>query len=151
MKLGTQVEGLFTDNWRFVEEDLHDITERVKQYDEAAALVRHESGYLGIARYVYHEISPGGVWLIAFTLSDPASADGHWYGEPDGRVIEQMARGDMQKRDPQKMARNVKRMLMLHEAKLLQQAKEQVMGDPEVFVHRYRKMEGQKRKIVVPS
>lgn len=150
MKLGEPIHGLYTDNWRFVEEDLYGITDRVIEYDKDARLACHEDGRLGIARWVQDSYCPGGTWLIAFNLTDPISEDGYWRGEPDARVVDQMARGDMQRQDPAKFARNVKRMLQFQEIKMLQQAKEQMLGDPDKFIFRYRKMEGQKRNIFVP-
>jgi hypothetical protein len=147
MKIGEPVQGLLTQNWRFVEEDLYGITDRVIQYDEHARLGIHTDGRLGILRFVTTAVTPGGAWLVAFNLHDSLSVDGYWYGEPDSRVIEQMGRADTSKRDPQDTVRKLKTMLHLEEMRQIIADQEEAHELAEQMLFKYRKIEGQKRKI----
>jgi len=147
MKIGQPVEGLLTQNWRFIEDDLYGIADRVIEYDPDARLGIHTDGRLGLLRFARTEVTPGGAWVVAFNLSDPASLDGYWYGEPDSRVIDQMCRADLHKRDPKDAARKLKTLLQLEEFRREVEAREEREEISEQFLHRYRKAEGQKRKI----
>jgi hypothetical protein len=147
MKIGQPVQGLLTQNWRFVEDDLYGIADRVIEYDSDARLGIHIDGRLGILRFAKTEVTPGGAWIVAFNLDDPLSLDGYWYGEPDSRVIEQMGRADLHKRDPIDAARKLKALLQLEEFRREVEAREEREEVSEQFLHRYRKAEGQKRKI----
>lgn len=150
MKIGEPVEGLMTHNWSFVVEDLHDITQRVKQYDQSAALGVHTDGHLGILRHVTADYIPEGGWVVAFNLDDPATEDGRWYGEPDGRVIEQMGRADLHKRDPIDAARKLKLMWKMEELRQMAEDAERARDLADRTIFKYRKKEGQKRRIYVP-
>lgn len=147
MRLGEPVQGLLTQNWRFVEDDLYGITDRVMDYDSNARLAAHLDGRLGIVRFVQTAVTPGGAWIVAFNLSDPLSPDGYWYGEPDGRVIEQMGRGDLHKRDPKKHMRALETLVKLEEFRQVVEEREAAREFAEKFMFDYRKVEGQKRKI----
>lgn len=87
-------EFLYPD-WRFVEEDLHDISGRVQEYDAEARLARDEiSGQLGLARQIANPdpTGTGSIWVIAKRLLD--SDDEPLTGEPDARVLEQQRASD---------------------------------------------------------
>jgi len=75
-------------DWFVVEGDLHDITHRVREYDQSALLVRESgTGQLGIAHFNKHtELVPGGTHMLAARCLDPATRE-PLTGEPDGRVL----------------------------------------------------------------
>lgn len=87
-----------TGKWRFVDADLHSITDRVKEYDADAALVRDdETGELGLVRRVDGPLKAFGIqWLLARRLEDPATGK-PLTGEPDGRVLQVMRYSDMRR------------------------------------------------------
>lgn len=146
MKIGQPVEGLMTQHWRFVDEDLYGITDRVIQYDADARLGIHYDGHLGILRFVKADFAPEGAWIVAFNLDDPDSPDGRWYGEPDARVIDQMGRGDLHKRDPKDSVRKLKRMWQLEELRQELEGRAMAREMAEKMIFEYRKKKGQKRK-----
>ena len=150
MKIGMPVEGLMTQNWSFVDDDLHDISARVKEYDKDAALGIHADGHLGILRFVKADFIPEGGWIVAFNLDDPLSEDGRWYGEPDGRVIEQMGRGDLHRRDPRDAVKKLKLMWKLNELRQMAEDAEYARDLADRTLFKYRQREGQKRRIYVP-
>lgn len=150
MKVGEPVEGLMTQNWSFVEGDLHDICDRVKQYDSQAALGVHTDGHLGILRFVYTDFAPGGAWIVCFNLDDPLTEDGRWYGEPDSRVLDQMGRADMHKRDMRDMVKKLQLMWKLEQFRQMAEDAEYSRDLADHTIHEYRKREGQKRRIYVP-
>lgn len=96
MLLGTRAP--VPGKWRFVEADLHDICDRVREYDADARLVRDdETGDLGLVRRVDGPLKAFGYeWLLARRLEDPTS-DAPLRGEPDGRVIQVMRYSDMRR------------------------------------------------------
>jgi hypothetical protein len=140
-----------TQHWRFVEDDLYGIADRVIEYDSDARLGIHTEGRLGILRYAKTDFAPEGAWIVAFNLDDPDSPDGYWYGEPDGRVLDQMGRADLRNKDATTRARQLKRLWQLHELAQHMDDRDEMREVAERTLHKYRKAEGQKRKIYVPS
>lgn len=84
--------------WRFVDADLYGITDRVREYDADARLVRDdENGGLGLARRVDGPLKAYGYeWVLARRLEDPSTGN-DLMGEPDGRVIQVMRYSDVRR------------------------------------------------------
>jgi hypothetical protein len=150
MKIGQPVKGIMTQHWRFVEDDLYGIADRVIEYDEDARLAIHTEGRLGIVRYARAEWAPEGAWVVAFNLNDDDSVDGYWYGEPDARVLDQMGRADLRRKDVATRTRQLRRLWQLHELAQELDDREEARELAERTIHRYRNAEGQKRRIYVP-
>lgn len=96
MKIGGVVNDLLYPHWQFVEGDLHNISERVTEYDAEAKLARDSfSGQLGLARKVDDPDPDGGshCWLIAKRLVDDETGD-PLTGEPDKRVLDKQREAD---------------------------------------------------------
>ena len=150
MRVGQPVEGLMTQNWSFVESDLYNICERVKEYDKDAALGVHTDGHLGLLRYVVTDFAPSGAWIVCFNLDDPLTEDGRWYGEPDSRVLDQMARADLHKREPRDLVKKLQLMWKLEQFRQEAEDAEYARDLADRTIYKYRKKEGQKRRIYVP-
>jgi len=146
--------GLLMDGWGEVTDDLHDISGRVIEKDpDARLVVGHDSGVLALAKYVRNEEwIPGGGWVVAMRFRDEFSEDRMFYGEPDARLLTQMDKCDMQKRDPVKEAAKYRVMQQLQEVQKLSRTREWARERAEVTVHKYRKKVGRKApKIFVPG
>jgi len=94
MQLGTVVNELLHPDWRFVESDLHNIHERVQEYDGEARLARdNDSGQLGLVRRISNPVGGGHIWAVARRLRDPETND-PLEGEPDARVLTEQRESD---------------------------------------------------------
>ncbi len=95
MKLAGVVNELLYPHWQYVEEDLHNISGRVQEYDADARLARDMlSGQLGLARKIPNP-DPYGIghtWVIAKKLQDTNGEP--LEGEPDARVLDQQKASD---------------------------------------------------------
>lgn len=95
MKLAGVVNELLYPHWQYVEEDLHNISGRVQEYDADARLARDMlSGQLGLARKIPNP-DPYGIghtWVIAKKLQDTNGEP--LEGEPDARVLDQQQASD---------------------------------------------------------
>lgn len=87
MRLGEPLD-LFPE-WRTVEDDLYDITGRVREYDPDARLIINEAGDLGLARYDRSSsLIPGGCLILARECVDWTRPDTPALtGTPDARVL----------------------------------------------------------------
>jgi hypothetical protein len=93
LRLGPELP--FDPGWEVVQDDLYHISDRVKEYDSDAVLVRESgSGRLGIGRFNrLTDLVPGGYVMLAAVCMDPetkAPLD----KAPDGRVLQFMRIAD---------------------------------------------------------
>lgn len=88
MRLGPELP--YDPGWEVVEDDLYSISDRVRQYDKDAQLVRESgSGRLGIARFS----DPMRAHVLAVVCMDPQTR-APLASCPDGRVIQFMRIAD---------------------------------------------------------
>ena len=155
MRLGDHLQTEIYADWRFVEDDLYGIAERVKEYDGEARLVRQdESGHLGLARLMPGDFMPGcaGTWLVARRLSDPETGE-PLTGEPDQRVLTEQRSSDFFRvQDPVRWRKRMHGAWMLE----LQRRRERFAKANEEYadrmVHRMsRDSGGWQSHIYVPS
>jgi hypothetical protein len=137
MKLAsTPVNELLFPDWRFVEEDLHNVSSRVQEYDAEAQLARDDvSGQLGLARRISNPdpTGTGSIWVIAKRLMD--ADDEPLVGEPDARVLEQQRASDAFR--IQNMAawhRTQEKVWEANERRRIQREIEKNMANAEEFV-----------------
>lgn len=143
-------------SWQFVEDDIHDIAGRVREYDKDARLVRQiGTGKLGLARWVpATPYTIGGRWAFAAEVRDPVSGE-PLTGEPDPRVTicqrafdgwhharSRQAAYDHRKRVQEKRWRD--------EARQFNQIEDEEGEKAEGFVHALRKDVGVRPKAFIP-
>lgn len=155
MRLGEPIGSVLYEDWRFVEEDMHNISERVTEYDGEAKLARQEeTGHLGLARRINSPFDGHGgyVWLIARRLHDEDTGE-PLTGEPDKRVLDEQRRADAFRIDNlDRWRKTQERMWVLEEE--VRRAKEVAaqMANAEEFVWNFRKKDlGRKDSILVPA
>lgn len=156
MRLGSRVPALITD-WRFVAEDIHNISQRVRELDSDARLAMDmENKQLGIVRRVdlpvnpdVLEANPGDTWIIGFRCRDE---DGQPItGEPDARVLEQMRRYDSWgKRNPVRFRRAAEAAVERRERHFEQMTRERAREAAEQYLFHGRRYFGLKQNIYVP-
>jgi hypothetical protein len=154
MRLGEPIGSALYDDWRFVEEDMHNISGRVTEYDSEAKLARHEeTGHLGLARRINAPFDGGGhIWVIARRLHDEETGD-PLTGEPDKRVLDEQRRADAFRIDNLDRWRKAQeRMWVLDQEVRHAREIESQMANAEEFVWTFRKKDlGRKDTILVPS
>lgn len=155
MRLGEPLGSVLYEDWRFVEEDMHDISGRVTEYDSEARLARQEgTGHLGLARRINSPFDGHGghVWLIARRLHDEDTGD-PLTGEPDKRVLDEQRRADAFRVDNlDRWRKTQERMWILEEEVRHAREVEKQMESAEEFVWTFRKKDlGRKDAILVPS
>lgn len=97
MRLGPALDA--APGWRPVTEDLYEIAERVREYDDLALLVRDDAGRLGLARYIEQWPGrPGGAYVLARECIDRTNGGSPLSGVPDGRVLLDMQLSDGHRR-----------------------------------------------------
>lgn len=155
MRLGEPIGSVLYEDWRFVEEDMHDISSRVTEYDSEAKLARQEdTGHLGLARRINSPFDGHGghVWLIARRLHDEETGE-PLTGEPDKRVLDEQRRADAFRVDNlDRWRKTQERMWILEEEVRHAREVEKQMESAEEFVWTFRKKDlGRKDAILVPS
>lgn len=155
MRLGEPIGSVLYEDWRFVEEDMHDISSRVTEYDSEAKLARQEgTGHLGLARRINSPFDGHGghVWLIARRLHDEETCE-PLTGEPDKRVLDEQRRADAFRVDNlDRWRKTQERMWILEEEVRHAREVEKQMESAEEFVWTFRKKDlGRKDAILVPS
>lgn len=139
MLLGDRMTGAYTD-WRVVEDDLYDISSRVKDYDSEARLIRQDgTGLLGIARYIDNHYETGKRGLAFAREAVDLSNDQPLTGCPDARIIRFMEGTDS--RRIRRMKDWYMRTLDAHwrrEARAEQAEYENQYENAERFVHAMR-------------
>lgn len=154
MRLGEPIGSALYDDWRFVEEDMHNISGRVTEYDSEAKLARQEeSGHLGLARRINAPFDGGGhIWVIARRLHDEETGE-PLTGEPDKRVLDEQRRADAFRIDNLDRWRKAQeRMWILDQEVRHAREIEKQMEHAEEFVWTFRKKDlGRKDSILVPS
>lgn len=155
MRLGEPIGSVLYEDWRFVEEDMHDISSRVTEYDSEAKLARQEgTGHLGLARRINSPFDGHGghVWLIARRLHDEETGE-PLMGEPDKRVLDEQRRADAFRVDNlDRWRKTQERMWILEEEVRHAREVEKQMESAEEFVWTFRKKDlGRKDAILVPS
>jgi hypothetical protein len=154
MRLGEPIGSVLYDDWRFVEEDMHNISGRVTEYDSEAKLARQEeTGHLGLARRINAPFDGGGhIWVIARRLHDEETGD-PLTGEPDKRVLDEQRRADAFRIDNLDRWRKAQeRMWVLDQEVRHAREIESQMANAEEFVWTFRKKDlGRKDSILVPS
>lgn len=96
MRLGPALDA--APGWRPVTEDLYEIADRVREYDDLALLVRDDAGRLGIARFNGRWPGRvGGDYVLARECIDPYDGS-PLTGCPDARVLSDMGRTDGHRR-----------------------------------------------------
>lgn len=155
MRLGEPIGSVLYEDWRFVEEDMHDISSRVTEYDSEAKLARQEgTGHLGLARRINSPFDGHGghVWLIARRLHDDETGE-PLTGEPDKRVLDEQRRADAFRVDNlDRWRKTQERMWILEEEVRHAREVEKQMESAEEFVWTFRKKDlGRKDAILVPS
>ncbi len=155
MKLASApVNDLLYPDWRFVEEDLHDISRRVQEYDQDARLARDDvSGQLGLARRVANPdpTGDGSIWVIAKRLLD--SDDEPLAGEPDARVLEQQRASDaFRHQNLAAWRRTQEKVWEANERRRIQREIEKNMDNAEKFVWTARRKDlNQMAPVAVPK
>ena len=155
MKLASApVNELLYPDWRFVEEDLHDIAGRVQEYDQDARLARDDvSGQLGLARKVANPdpTGTGEIWVIAKRLL--ASDDEPLAGEPDARVLEQQRASDAFRiQNIDAWRRTQEKVWQANENRRIQREIEKNMANAEEFVWTARRKDlHQMAPVTVPK
>jgi len=155
MRLGEPIGSVLYEDWRFVEEDMHDISGRVTEYDSEAKLARQdETGHLGLARRINSPFDGHGgyVWLIARRLHDEETGE-PLTGEPDGRVLDEQRRADAFRIDNlDRWRKTQERMWVLEQEVRHAKEVEAQMANAEEFVWNFRKKDlGRKDSILVPA
>lgn len=154
MKLGDPIGSALYEDWRFVEEDMHNISGRVTEYDSEAKLARQdETGHLGLARRITSPFDGGGhIWVIARRLHDQETGE-PLTGEPDARVLnEQQSSDAFRVSDLPRWRKAQERMWIINEEVRRAREIEQNMGNAEEFVWNFRRKDlGRKDSILVPS
>jgi hypothetical protein len=154
MRLGEPIGSALYEDWRFVEEDMHNICERVTEYDSEAKLARQEeSGHLGLARRINAPFDGGGhIWVIARRLHDEETGE-PLTGEPDKRVLDEQRRADAFRVDNLDRWRKAQeRMWIIDQEVRRAREIEKQMEHAEEFVWTFRKKDlGRKDSILVPS
>ena len=154
MRLGEPIGSALYEDWRFVEEDMHNIGERVTEYDSEAKLARQEeSGHLGLARRINAPFDGGGhIWVIARRLHDEETGE-PLTGEPDKRVLDEQRRADAFRVDNLDRWRKAQeRMWIIDQEVRRAREIEKQMEHAEEFVWTFRKKDlGRKDSILVPS
>jgi hypothetical protein len=154
MRLGEPIGSALYDDWRFVEEDMHNISGRVTEYDSEAKLARQEeTGHLGLARRIDSPFDGGGhIWVIARRLHDQETGD-PLTGEPDARVLNEQRSSDAFRVDNLDRWRKAQeRMWVLDQEVRRAREIEEQMENAEKFVwHARTKDLGHKNKIWVPA
>jgi hypothetical protein len=154
MRLGEQIGSVLYDDWRFVEEDMHNISGRVTEYDSEAKLARQEeTGHLGLARRINSPFDGGGhIWVIARRLHDQETGE-PLTGEPDARVLDEQQSSDAFRVDNLDRWRKAQeRMWVLDQEVRAAREVERNMENAEEFVWTFRKKDiGRKDTILVPS
>lgn len=97
MRLGPELP--YDPGWEAVEDDLYSISDRVREYDEDALLVRESgSGRFGIAHFNrLTNLRPGGCYMLAAICMDPETR-AHLRGTPDARILRFMRIADGHRR-----------------------------------------------------
>lgn len=155
MRLGEPIGSVLYEDWRFVEEDMHSISERVTEYDSEAKLARQdETGHLGLARRINSPFDGHGgyVWLIARRLHDEETGE-PLTGEPDKRVLDEQRRADAFRVDNlDRWRKTQERMWVLEQEVRHAKQVESQMANAEEFVWNFRKKDlGRKDSILVPA
>lgn len=154
MRLGEQIGSALYEDWRFVEEDLHNIATRVTEYDSEARLARQEeTGHLGLARRIDSPFDGGGhIWVIARRLRDQETGE-PLTGEPDARVLDEQQSSDAFRVDDlDRWRKTQERMWVLDQEVRRAREIENEMENAEKFVWTLRNKDmGQKTKIWVPE
>lgn len=132
----TPVNEFLYPDWRFVEEDIHDISRRVQEYDAEARLARDEiTGQLGLARRVANPdpTGSGSIWVIAKRLTE--ADDEPLTGEPDARVLEQQRASDAFRiQNIDAWRRSQEKVWEANERRRIQREIEKNMANAEQFV-----------------
>lgn len=154
MRLGEQIGSVLYEDWRFVEEDLHNIADRVTEYDSEARLARQEeTGHLGLARRIDAPFDGGGhIWVIARRLRDKETGE-PLTGEPDARVLDEQQSSDAFRVDDLDRYRKAQeRMWILDQEVRRAREIEAEMENAEKFVWTLRNKDlDRKDKIWVPA
>jgi hypothetical protein len=154
VRLGDQIGSVLYEDWRFVEEDMHNISGRVTEYDSEAKLARQEdTGHLGLARRITSPFDGGGhIWVIARRLHDEDTGE-PLTGEPDARVIDEQRRSDAFRVDNlDRWRKTQERMWVLDQEMRAAQEVEKNMANAEEFVWTFRRKDlGRKDTILVPA
>jgi hypothetical protein len=157
MRLGGQVPALLSD-WRFIAQDTHDISRRVRELDPDARLAMEmDGGCLGIVRRVVLPVDPDvlqadphDTWIIGFRAADE---DGNpLTGEPDARILEQMRlRDSWRLQNPERFRRAAERAVAMREHQLQQLTRERAREFAETYLWAGRRYAGIKHNIYVPA
>jgi hypothetical protein len=154
MRLGEQIGSALYEDWRFVEEDLHNIATRVTEYDSEARLARQEeTGHLGLARRIDSPFDGGGhIWVIARRLQDQETGE-PLTGEPDARVLDEQQSSDaFRVSDLDRWRKTQERMWVIDQEVRRAREIEAEMENAEKFVWTLRNNDlGHKTKIWVPE
>ena len=154
MKLGDPIGSVMYEDWRFVEEDLYDISRRVTEYDSEARLARqNDTGHLGLARRIANPLDGGGhIWVIARRLQDKDTGE-PLAAEPDARVLDEQQSSDAFRcQDLPRWRKAQQRMWVLEEEAKRLRVVEENMANAEEFVWTFRKKDlGRNDSILVPS
>lgn len=154
MQIGEQIGSVLYEDWRFVTADLHNISDRVTEYDSEARLARQEeTGHLGLARRIAAPFDGGGhIWVIARRLHDKESGE-PLTGEPDARVLDEQQSSDAFRcQDLDRWRKAQERMWILDQEVRHARGVEENMANAEEFVWTFRKKDlGRKDTILVPS
>jgi hypothetical protein len=151
VRLGEPVSGYMMQEWRFVEDDMHHIAERVTQFDPDARLaLRCDTGQYGIVRQVQLPVL-GQTWIVGMMLRDPEGKP--LTREPDGRVMHQLREYDTWRHShPGRTLREqARKLLELRERAQQQLIRERAGEFAEAYLFQGRKYHGIARNIYVPA
>ena len=158
MRLGGRVPALLTE-WRFVAEDMHNISQRVQEFDSDARLAMEmETEHLGIVRRVVLpvnpdvlEANPHDTWIIGLRLRDPDTKQ-PIVGESDGRVLDLMRLYDSwAKRNPARFRASAEAAVAAREQQIEQAIRERSREAVEQYLFHGRRRYGIYKNIYVPA
>lgn len=157
MRLGGLVPALIT-SWRFVAEDQHHISQRVRELDPDARLAMEmATEHLAIVRRVVLPVSPDvlqadphDTWIIGLKLRD---VDGvPMTGEPDSRVLDLMRLYDSwAKRNPVRFKESAEKAVAKREEQLVKRDRERARQMAETYLFAGRRYAGIRHNIYVPA
>lgn len=159
MRLGAPVPGIFFGDWRFVAEDMHDISQRVRVLDPDARLAMNvENERLAIVRHVRLDVNhdllgtnPHDTWIIALMLIDPHTGEPHT-GEPHAQVLDLMRIADSwRRRNPTSFRAMAEAQAAKREERDRKRDQERARQFAEEYLMAGRKLYGLKPNIYVPS
>lgn len=151
MRLGAQVDGFMMAEWRFVEDDMHHIAERVQEFDPDSRLaMRMDTGQYGVVRHVQLPVL-GETWIIGMMLSDQ---DGNpLKREPDGRVMHQLREYDSWRHahPGRTLRRQAEKLLAIKEHERQRAIRENAGELAESYLYWGRRRYGIQRNIYIPA